>query len=191
MSLQEPLDGENSKQHSAYLLYQNLGVGRSLTAAYNLYLDESGRRTSGKVVVSKPSPTYQAWVKDFRWEERAADWDAETSQRLRDSLLETDGAAYLAKVEQLRSEVEDASIVLMAISKTSICIGHSRLLAIRHSLPTDGEYTPMPKDILDEYSAIVRSTLDSAKILCIASDKLSEALGLARLVEGLNVENNQ
>jgi hypothetical protein len=191
MSLQEPLEGENSKQHSAYLMYKNLGVGRTLTASYNLYLNESGRRTSGKVVVSKPSPTYQTWVKDFRWDERAAEWDAETAQRLRDSLLESDRDAYLAKVEQLRSNVEDASIVLMAIAKTSTSISYSRLLAIRHSLPTEGEYTPMPKDILDEYSSIVRSTLDSAKILCIASDKLSEALGLARLVEGLNAENNQ
>jgi hypothetical protein len=192
MSSQDRLKNEPQRAYNAFVLYRSLpALGRTLTASYRLYLDESGRRTSANVGTPKPSPMYQKWVKDFRWEERAAEWDSQAAQRLQDSLLEADRDLYLSRVDNLRSEVEAASIELMKISKTSIAVNRNRLISIYHSLPTEGVFVPMGKDALDEYSSIVRSTLDAARILTIASDKLAEALGLARLVEGLTANNSQ
>jgi hypothetical protein len=191
MILQEKQPNETTKAYSAYLVHRDGGTGRSLTASYQKYMNTiapNERGTAGNSGL-KPSSQYNKWVVDFDWQTRLDEWDGEAAQRLQNSLLEADRDEYLSKVEGLRTDVEAASIQLMKISTTSISVGNSRLLAIYRSLPTEGGFVPMGKDALEEYSTIVRSTLDAARILTIASDKLAQALGLARLVEGLNAEH--
>jgi hypothetical protein len=193
MKLQEKQPNETTKAYSAYLIHRDGGTSRSLTASYQKYMNTiapNERETAGNSGL-KPSAQYNKWVVDFDWESRLNEWDGEAAQRLQNSLLEADRDLYISKVDGLRSDVEAASIQLMKISTTSISVGNSRLLAIYRSLPTEGGFVPMSKDALDEYSTIVRSTLDAVRILTIASDKLAEALGLARLVEGLTANNSQ
>jgi hypothetical protein len=193
MTLQNRLPSETTKAYSAYLIHRDSGTSRSLTASYQKYMNTIAKNERGTAGNSglKPSAQYNKWVVDFDWESRLKEWDGEAAQRLQDSLLEADRDLYLSRVDGLRREVEEASIDLMNISRTSIAVGNSRLLAIYQSLPTEGEYTPMGRDMLDEYSAIVSRSVDSARILTLASDKLAEALGLARLVEGLTANNSQ
>jgi hypothetical protein len=203
MSLQEPLEGENSKQHAAYLLFRNLGVGRTQTAAYKLYVDEIAtynRKAAGKVGKGKASPTYQNWSKEFQWDERAAEWDSMSQERLQASLLEKDRLDYLSKVQELRDNVETFTADILLGSRSLALAAKIRSEDIlkatieeKARLP-HGEYLPpMSRDTAAEYKTLSGVFRESIVVLAQGSDLHSASLGLETVVKQLreiNDENN-
>jgi hypothetical protein len=106
-----------------------------------------------------------------------------------DESLEIDQIAYLQRVENLRLEVERTAFDLLKVAQL-VSIAKTRLEQIAKIVESDDKSTPIPKPLLDEYSTLIRLALDSAKILVIASDCLSTALGLEKLVKSLQEAKN-
>ncbi len=106
-----------------------------------------------------------------------------------DESLKIDQTAYLQKVEDLRLEVEQTAFELLNVAQL-VSIPKTRLEQIAMIVESGDKSAPMPKPLLDEYSTLVRLSLDSAKILVIATDCLSTALGLEKLVKSLEEAKN-
>jgi hypothetical protein len=69
----DQLASETDEEYSRFLVYLNLGVGRSLDAAFEASRAGRGRR-SGR----GRQRDYQAWLLEaarHRWRERAVEWD--------------------------------------------------------------------------------------------------------------------
>lgn len=68
----EQLSNEPNEAYTRFLIYRNLGMNRSLDAAYEI---GAGKAPKGK----KKQPAAGQWTKDsttYKWRERATTWDA-------------------------------------------------------------------------------------------------------------------
>jgi hypothetical protein len=179
LQAQRTADGESSKAYTAYLIHRDYGVGRTMVRSYGEYLS-----TVGKGMIKaidgcvNPSATFINWAKRWQWNARLEEWDNSLRNRQQSALLAADGDAYIAKVESLRLDIESMSLGLFGIVRKSAAIINTRLESIQAKHTDNESFKPMPKDVLEEFSSLVRSAKDIAGILLIASEKLSESLGL-------------
>jgi hypothetical protein len=191
MDYQAQMEGELDKAFLCYKLYRDLGVTRSVLAAYTCYLKEIGKFGSDPArKVSSPSSSFSKWVTDYSWDDRAKDWDAGHAKRLQAKLLEADQEKYINSVENLRSEVESVAKGLMQISKLSSVISAARLAGMATELGLGKKSNiisqPISRELLHEHDKLTATAGNAAKILVTASEKLSEALGLERIITELN-----
>ena len=187
VDLQAQMEGESDRAYLAYTTYRDMGAARTVYASYALYVKQiapDGRKKSQKI--ANPSKTFRAWTVDFSWDDRVKDWDSGHAKRLQGKLLAADQEKYINSVEKLRSEVEAVSKELMQTARISNSIALRQLSGIASKIGKQRSFEPMPKDLLREHSEHTSTAGNAAKILVIASDKLSEALGLERIIEGLN-----
>ena len=192
IDLQAQMEGESSIAHHSYQTYRDMGVSRTLTAAYAQYLKEIGKfglDESRKVLAV--SKSFRQWSIVFSWDDRAKDWDAGHAKRLQAKLLEADQDKYINSVENLRSEVESAAKELMQGARLNNAIAVSRLQRIATNLEVGvakpkKEFEPMSRTLTAEYSAHSAAIRSAAATLTIASEKLSEALGLEKVITELN-----
>ena len=187
IDLQAQMEGESDRAYLSYQTYRNMGATRSVTASYAEYLKEIGKFGSDESrKVERASNTYRQWAVDFCWDDRVKDWDNGHAKRIQAKLLAADQEKYINSVEKLRSEVEAVSKELMQTARISNSIALRQLSGIASKIGKQRSFEPMPKDLLREHSEHTSTAGNAAKILVIASDKLSEALGLERIIEGLN-----
>ena len=192
IDLQAQIDGESDRAYLAYTTYRDMGASRTIYASYALYVDQiapDNRKKSQKV--ANPSKTYRGWVTDYAWDDRVKDWDAGHAKRLQAKLLEADQDKYINSVENLRSEVESAAKELMQGARLNNAIAVSRLQRIATNLEVGvakpkKEFEPMSRTLTAEYSAHSAAIRSAAATLTIASEKLSEALGLEKVITELN-----
>jgi hypothetical protein len=62
------LDDEPLPAYAAFMAYRDLGLGRTVTQAY--------RQRQRKPDARQVDGTWNKWVKQYRWHERVAAWDA-------------------------------------------------------------------------------------------------------------------
>jgi hypothetical protein len=187
IDLQAQMEGESDRAYLSYQTYRDMGVSRSMPAAYTAYLkeiDKFGLDQSRKV--SAVSKTFRQWAVDFSWDDRVRDWDNGHAKRIQEKLLAADQEKYINSVEKLRSEVETVSKELMETARISNAIALRQISGIASKIGKQKAFESMPKELLREHSEHTATAINAAKILVIASDKLSEALGLERIIEGLN-----
>ena len=68
----EQLQGESNEAYARFLVYRNLGIGRTLVQAYEL---ATGKVQKGSKRVHA-SGQWQREAKDFNWQSRATAWDS-------------------------------------------------------------------------------------------------------------------
>jgi hypothetical protein len=191
MDYEKQMDGESSIAFHSYQTYRDMGVTRSIIAAYTIYLkeiDKFGSDASRKVTAV--SKHFKQWSINFCWDDRVKEWDAGHAKRLQAKLLEADQEKYVNSVENLRSEVESVAKGLMQISKLSSVISAARLAGMATELGLGKKSNiisqPISRELLHEHDKLTATAGNAAKILVTASEKLSEALGLERIITELN-----
>jgi hypothetical protein len=191
IDIQLQQENEPDKAYKAFLTFRDQGVGRTVQASYVQYimeLDQTGRKQSDKI--GSASPGFRKWVTDYFWDDRVKDWDAGHAKRLQAKLLEADQEKYINSVENLRSEVESVAKGLMQISKLSSVISAARLAGMATELGLGKKSNiishAISRELLHEHDKLTATAGNAAKILVTASEKLSEALGLERIITELN-----
>jgi hypothetical protein len=180
-------EGESDRAWLAFEIYRDMGAGRTIDGAYLIYrskVNPDSPKLSETVRIA--SPSFKEWSRKFNWLDRVKDWDGGHAKRLQEKLLAADQEKYINSVEKLRSEVEAVSKELMQTARISNSIALRQLSGIASKIGKQRSFEPMPKDLLREHSEHTSTAGNAAKILVIAIDKLSEALGLERIIEGLN-----
>src|SRR5690348_6359267 len=81
------LRGEPLRAYRAYLVYRDLGPGRTLRGAWRRHREESRKRrgSRGRPRLAKqesgPAGQWTQWSSQYRWVERAAVYDADVDQQ--------------------------------------------------------------------------------------------------------------
>jgi hypothetical protein len=185
VDLQSQMSGESDRAYLAYKIYRDMSGGRTVLGAYVRYIiatDKTGTKKAKNIQSS--SPHFRNWTVEHCWDDRVKDWDNGHAKRLQSKLIEADQEKYINSVDKLRGEVEAAANELMNTMRVSNAIARKQLMGIAKRL--EGPFKPMPRNLLTEYSQHTNTALNSAKILVTASEKLSEALGLERIITELN-----
>ena len=73
--------GENSLWYGRFLVFRDMGTGRSLLALYKAELKEKARESKKKQPTAAPGAWY-ATADQYRWNERAAAWDTHRQQEI-------------------------------------------------------------------------------------------------------------
>lgn len=90
----ERWEGESAKAYFAFVIYRDLGPRRSLDEASRRYhstaSQEPNKAQSGTALPRKKrkSGHVRLWYEKFEWRRRAAAWDTENDQRLREAHAE-------------------------------------------------------------------------------------------------------
>lgn len=96
----ERQDGEGEKAYAAFLVYLNIGLGRTILEAY--------RRHKGDPDVPRASGIFSNWARKFRWADRAASWDRNLVVRRLEGAEQASRRSGVVWAERRESEAEKA-----------------------------------------------------------------------------------
>ena len=185
---QHQKEGESCKAYKAYETYRDMGASRTILWSYALYLIAMGKDDNpySTQKVPSPSPNYKSWVADYGWLDRVVAYDRERAERVQQALLDKDTAAYIARVEKLRVDLDDFSTEILSAGRLSISIATIRLGGILDRVTLSAAYSPLDKPTLDEYSSMNRGLVQATSVMALAYQKVVESLGLEKVIEKIN-----
>lgn len=195
IDLQDPLEGEYERAYLSYLIYRDLGVNRSMLAAYTIYLKETGKwgdDPSRKILSF--SKSFRDWGIKFRWEERASDWDRNARKRVQDALLAADRKKYLDQLEKNRSQLERTAANGMngAELAQTVLRGQLQVLA-KESTNKDKDDNVVPialsKTRLEDLCRTTRALKDAIDGLSAAKHEYYDAVGLIDTLKELETDD--
>lgn len=160
----ERLEDETSKAYGAFLLFRDLGYGRSVRRAYRAYLEATGRQKSPKVSANV-SPSFRRWVERHAWRERAEAWD-------------------LHELEGREAALEDAKrLALAELARRLPDLVRSALdVATGHDFAGPGRVS-MIKDLLTRLGI---GEQEAATLAVISAEALAQALGVTGWKPGVD-----
>lgn len=94
------LPEETELNHLAFCCYRDLGVGRTVEAAREVYEEKRGRKRDGGI--AKKNGRFQSWALEFNWNERCRAWDLEKEAEKREIQRKVDAKKYVKELEDLR-----------------------------------------------------------------------------------------
>ncbi len=113
----ERQEWENDAAYAAFLAYRDLGVNRSIDAAYRVYSEarekgksakkrkkalKSAKKAQKREEKVRPSGTFLKWRIDYEWMKRASDFDVYTQRALDEVELEAKKKVKREYVEQVQ-----------------------------------------------------------------------------------------
>jgi hypothetical protein len=188
-NLQAQRDGESDRAYRCgYLVYRDLGEGRTILAAYRIYLKSSTRKNANNShkIPSSASPNFKRWATVFDWEARARDWDLQKADRIRKSLLEADRQSYTNRIESSRSQLERTATMGMKAAETALTLSLVQL----QDIAKESQHGILSKEKIDRLLLITRISKDAIGILSGAKTELYDALGLVKTIEDLAAIND-
>lgn len=160
---------ESDSQWLGFLAYRDLGLGRTVEAAWVEYCKkrykakgESGKAKSGA------SGSFNKWVHLHDWPDRARDWDIDEEARQRELVIAADSQKYIAQLSEFRETQVNSG-------KAGVAIG----LSIKNK---------MAKFLTDYKPQTIVDVERLARILAIvekSGDSWGKALGIEQLLERL------
>jgi hypothetical protein len=187
-NLQAQKENETDRQHYAYKCYRDLGEGRTILAAYRIYLKSSTRKNinNSQKIPASASPDFKRLAVDFDWEKRAKDWDLQKAERIQSSLLEADRQSYTNRIESSRSQLERTSTMGMKAAETALALAFVQL----QDIAKESDKGILSKEKIEQLLLITRISKDAIGILSSAKTELYDALGLVKTIEDLATINN-
>ncbi|WP_373538777.1 hypothetical protein [Chamaesiphon sp.] len=122
----ERQEGETDKAWYAYTIYQNIGAGRSVDAAYSEYIestkgvkpDNAGNRRGHSI----SSASFKEWQTRFNWAERVRIHDADSRSSLVEKLAERSVDSVYEAIEKDMQIVADINKAVRANSINALAI---------------------------------------------------------------------
>jgi hypothetical protein len=187
-NLQAQREGESDRQHFAYKCYKDLGEGRTILAAYRIYLKSSTRKniSNSQKIPASASPDFKRWASMFDWEGRVKDWDSQKAERIQASLLEADRDSYIQRIEDSRALLEETAMMGMNAAKTGLEIAIAQL----EELLKESEDGILSKERIDRFLAVSRAAGVAIDTLGNSKTQLYDALGLVKTIEDLATINH-
>lgn len=95
-------DNESDAQWLGFTIYRDLGSVRTMTAAYHIYLEKTGRSAKRSTEVSGVSSSFRRWSKESRWDDRVRDWDLDEEARFREVQIREGEERYVKELQEFR-----------------------------------------------------------------------------------------
>ena len=207
IDLQAQQEGESERAYLAYTTYRDMPLPRSLRGSYEVYLlslDAAGQGSSKKVGLGSKKPqqktkkvglgapkphqaskTYRSWMTEFRWIERARDWDNQRQQRIRAAHLEVDTKGFCERVEAMRSSAERGARKILQASEIVSSLYTAQANAISLSAMRDGRFTRLEHSDLRELDSVTKGLKASAETFKEAMLLGADAMGLVEYIKSL------
>lgn len=110
IDLQEQRPGESNDAYLGYRCYRDLGMGRSVHRAYNVYIQLKGsvpgKPSSGTNKNKTPSRAFSRFQSEHDWDLRIKDWESKAAQRLRQAQIDADVTGFVDRLERMRLRIE-------------------------------------------------------------------------------------
>jgi hypothetical protein len=140
--LWDQIEGESPEAYARFLVYRNLGIGRSVASAIET-LGKSGKKRNGQ---------WEHDSSEFNWVDRAAAWDISNAKRVGESVV-------LMYIETLKAMW--AKTLAVAVDKTTKPRGWEELI---ETVTTLGAFIPQ-----ETVAGIRRSIEDTNSVPAIGT----------------------
>lgn len=195
IDLQAQQEGESDRAWLAFVIYRDMGAGRTIDGAYELYrarLDQSNLAKSEQVQKSPKrlriaSPSFKEWSKKFNWAERVKDWDNKKNQRIQSAQLEADRQGYIQRIEDSRALLERTATIGMKSAELQLAFNFKQM----QLLAKEAGNRIATRDEMAQLVSIAKITKDSIDGLGSAKSEIYDALGLVQTIEQLTAVNTE
>lgn len=165
------IENESPRAYSAFLVYAEMGAGRSIDKA---------RRKLGKSSVGY-NRVMEEWSVKHEWQQRARRYDEALAQLA----AQAQADAYIAEVQKYRAEYRETGKILHTMGKQLIAAMAGRLRG-RTVETKQGELIVIPEIELNQNALTV-----AARAIVAAADLEAHALGLERLMQSVEPDDNE
>jgi hypothetical protein len=188
IDISERQEGESDRAWLAYTCYRDLGVGRTVEAAYVAYIAKVRRNEPEKVKKGQTAAStgFRKWKTEFNWADRARVYDAEREVIIQQSLLRTDREKYLDSIENFRLKLEGGGLDSMSAST----IVASRLAKEAAAAAIESGDNRMTEKDLDSCERIMKILKDATGNISAAREILNSAYFLDIVTEKLQEKDN-
>jgi hypothetical protein len=175
--MDDRLEAENDKQYLGYSCFRDLGLNRTVEAAYNLYLGKGKRKTSEGAESKRrcPSHCFRKWRVSFQWDERCSEWDKGQESTSREMALASSTEAYTASIEAYQSAMDE-------FAKGQLADSIKARNALSHELDKVIECATGNSLDVESLLLITRTQKELAQVVELASSRLERSLSIAFLL---------
>lgn len=157
-------DGETGRAYHAYSLFRDLGAGRSINKAYDLFLkqrQDNGETTAGKRTAPRH---WEEWSSVHEWQSRVASFDFALELKRREQAE----AEHLEQLKEFARRRLDAARRLESVYETLIT-----RVEVRAANPDDREGTTAA---LARAAASIGAAAEQAEAMFLGVDQLYQRL---------------
>jgi hypothetical protein len=169
--------GETEKAYSAFVVYMNLGVERSLAGTAMLFYGAATTQRNRHPNIRQ----VQKWAEDHQWQLRVLDYDRDIHISNREFLFKVERERYLARGDELKAKVEAAGFGILTTS-LRILATLDRIASKLENLPDKEieDYTSRELDLVIQLPTSIRSI---ATCMSSGEDLAADGLALTDVID--------
>jgi hypothetical protein len=175
--MEDRLEIENDKQYLGYTCFRDLGLARTMEAAYQVYLSKVKPESAKKG--REVNASFKKWRIDFDWDERIRAYDASDQDRKRTAAIEADAEAYTQGLARYNEILDNFANGRLA---QAVRVGDALTAEMVQMIEQAGGKTGLD---LDRVNLIVSAEEKLSKLVAVTSERLEKSLAISLLLTDL------